>query len=291
MLKIKAILISLRPNNWIKNGFLFAPLIFAGKLLQREYFAEEILAFIAFCLCSSATYLINDIIDFQADTLHPVKSQRPIAKGLLSKRIGLLMSIVIFISSLVISLFVHKWLFIILITYYFLNLLYSLYLKKCVIVDVMTIAFDFELRIWAGSVVIGVVPSVWLQMTTFLLALFLGFAKRRQEIFMLGQIAQGHRLVLSNYQVSLLDQFITLCGGLSILAYALYTVSPEVSSRTGTGYLIYTLPFVIYGIFRYLYIVWGGKESSDPVESLLSDIPLLMSVILWGFAIFLILYR
>jgi 4-hydroxybenzoate polyprenyltransferase len=291
MPKIKAILISLRPSNWLKNGFLFAPLIFGGKLFNREYFTKEILAFIAFCLCASAAYLINDVIDFKMDSLHPTKSQRPIIRGILSKTFAIITSILIFILSLLIGLFVHRWLGIILIGYYLINLLYSLYLKQHIIIDVMTIAFDFELRIWAGSVVLGIVPSVWLQMTTFLLALFVAFAKRRQEMFLLGEIASEHRQVLSRYPLPLLDQFISLCAGLSILTYALYTVSPEVQNRIGGGYIIYTLPFVIYGVFRYLYLIWSEKESGNPVEALLSDKPLLASALLWILLILVILYR
>lgn len=291
MQKIKTVFVSLRPNNWIKNIFLFAPLIFSGKFLELISFSREVLAFIAFCLCSSAVYLLNDILDFDADKLHPVKSKRPIASGELTKRFALFLSLMILSVAFFISSLISVWLCFVVSIYYLLNLFYSLYLKKIEIIDVMTIAFDFELRIWAGSLAIGVIPSVWLQLMTFLLALFLGFTKRRKEIILLGGVAEEHRQVLSMYKVPLLDQFITLCAGLSILAYALYTVSPEIECRGQAKYLIYTLPFVIYGVLRYLYLVWSGKENGDPAEVLLSDVWLLSSVILWGLVVFLILYK
>ena len=290
MSKIKAILISLRPKNWIKNGFLFIPLIFSGKLAYPGYLNLELLAVIAFSFCSSAIYLFNDIIDFEADKLHSKKSSRPIAKGQLSRTLAAIIGILLLVACLLFSSFFNKQLFIILLGYSVLNLAYSLYLKQLVIIDVMTIAFNFELRIWAGSVVIGVLPSVWLQMMTFLLAFFLAFAKRRHELSSLKQVASKHRFVLSKYRIALVDQFMTLCAGLTIIAYALYTVSSEATSRLGGKYLIYTFPFVVYGIFRYLYLVQVRKKGGDPVEVLLSDFPLLVNLIVWIATVFIILY-
>jgi len=290
MPKIRALWLSLRPGSWIKNGFLFAPLIFGGKLYLTGSFFRETLAFLAFCCCASGLYLINDLIDRNLDKLHPVKSRRPIASGLISGRAAATAGISLFIISLVVSFMVNPRLAGFTAVYCLFGLAYSFYFKKKVIMDIMSIAFGFELRIWAGSAAIGIVPSVWLQMATFILALFLGFAKRRQEIAVLGSLAPEHRRVLENYPRAFLDQLIGIFAGLSILAYSLYTVSAEVIARTGKESLIYTLPFVIYGVLRYLFLIWTEQDKGDLVRTLLQDTPLLASVLIWIISVIAVLY-
>jgi 4-hydroxybenzoate polyprenyltransferase len=171
-----------------------------------------------------------------------------------------------------------------------MNILYSLSLKHKVILDVIAVALGFELRIWAGAVTINIVPSEWLQIFTFLLALFISFAKRREEILSLKKIASEHRRVLSSYRIIFIDQLIAICGGVIILAYALYTLSFEVIRKPKGNYMIYTVPFVVYGVFRYLYLMYMHKEGGDPTEIVISDKPLLINLLVWALSVFIILY-
>jgi len=289
--KIKYLLISLRPKQWIKNLFVFVPLLFFGKLCDMSYLLLVSLSFMYFCFISSAVYLINDVIDREKDKLHPIKSKRPIAHGKISPQIAIGLSIFLIIYSFLgIYLIKNNFLFGIAAAYIILNLFYNFVLKNTVILDVISVAIGFELRIWAGSVIIGITPSAWLQVFTFILALFISFAKRREEMLSLKKVAIGHRGALSGYRIIFLDQLIAICGGIIILAYALYALSWGILKSPRGDLVIYTIPFVVYGVFRYMYLMYIRKEGGDPAEIVFSDKPMLTDLLLWLLAIFLILY-
>ena len=288
---IKYLLISLRSKQWIKNLFVFVPLLFFGKLFDISYLLLASLSFIYFCFISSSVYLINDVVDKEKDKLHPIKSKRPIAQGKIAPQTAIGLSIFLIICSFLgIYSIKSNFLFGIFIAYIILNLFYSLVLKNTVILDVISVAMGFELRIWAGSVIIGIIPSAWLQIFTFLLALFISFAKRREEILSLKKVAIGHRGVLSEYRIILLDQFIAICGGIIILAYALYALSWGILKRPRGNLVIYTIPFVVYGIFRYMYLMYTHKKGGDPTEIVFTDKPLLINLFLWALSILVIMY-
>lgn len=280
---VKAILISLRPKQWIKNLFVFLPLLFSGGLFKAGAFIEVCASFILFSLASCSVYLLNDILDRKEDKAHPVKSKRPIARGRISVKLGLLLSLLFFLLAFAGSLLAGKYLAVIIIAYIMLNIAYAIIIKRIPILDVIAIAIGFELRVWAGALVIGIRPSIWLESCAFLLALFLGFAKRRGEIVLLESGAEQHRRVLAGYRGLLLDEFIIIASGLTLLSYILYAISRDAR-------MAYTVPFVIYGILRYLYIIHNNKKSGDPTEILVSDKPLLVDLALWVISILLILY-
>lgn len=291
MERMKMIFISLRPKQWVKNLFVFAALLFSGNIFIQVKVLQSVLGFIYFCLISSAVYLMNDVIDRHKDKLHPLKSKRPIALGKISPSFALSVGIGLTLISLIgIAYMQNVYLLGIICAYFFLNVFYSTVLKNEVILDVISIALGFELRVWAGAVIIDIEPSVWLQVCTFLLALFIGFAKRREERFSLRAFASEHRGVLSRYRIGFLDQLIAICGGVIILAYSLYTLSPEILRRFNGKFMIYTVPFVVYGVFRYLYLMYMHRESGDPTEIITSDIPLIINLALWLFVIILIIY-
>lgn len=280
---IKSIIVSLRPKHWIKNLFVFLPVLFSGSLFRAGSFADVCASFIIFSLASCSVYLLNDILDRKEDRAHPVKSKRPVAQGIISVRLGLFLSSLFFFLAFMASLFKGKYLILIIISYAALNIVYTLFIKHIPILDVIAIALGFELRVWAGALAIGIQPSIWLESCTFLLALFLGFAKRRGEIVLLGPGAGQHRRVLVEYRGLLLDEFITIASGLTLLAYIIYAISRAT-------YMVYTVPFAIYGILRYLYIIHNNRESGDPTEILVSDKPLLADLALWVISILFILY-
>jgi len=291
MPKIKDLIISLRPKQWIKNFFVFVPMIFSAKILSGYIILYGFFTFVFFCLLSSAIYLVNDVIDRKQDLLHPIKSKRPVAQGKISVGLALVISLFLVLFSFAgMFIFGNLALIITAIAYVILNLLYNLALKKVVILDVITVALGFELRVWAGSVIIGIQPSAWLQVFTFLLALFISFAKRREEILSLKKSAIKHRQVLSGYRLIFIDQLIAICGGIIILAYALYTLSVEIIRGAKGHLMIYTVPFVVYGVFRYLYLMYMHKEGGDPAEIVFSDKPLLFDLFLWLVSTCVILY-
>lgn len=280
---VKSILISLRPKQWIKNLFVFLPLLFSGGLFKDAYLLGAGIAFILFILASCSAYLLNDVLDRREDKAHPVKSKRPIAQGRISVKLGLLLSLLFFLLAFAGSLLAGKYLAVIIIAYVILNIAYTITIKHILILDVIAIAIGFELRVWAGALVIGIRPSIWLESCAFLLALFLGFAKRRGEIVFLESGAEQHRRVLAGYRSLLLDEFIIIVSGLTLLTYILYAISRDAC-------MVYTVPFVIYGILRYLYIIHNNKKSGDPTEILVSDKPLLIDLVLWFISILFILY-
>jgi 4-hydroxybenzoate polyprenyltransferase len=280
----------MRPQQWIKNLFLFAPLIFAGRLFQRGDVFLTIEGFSLFCLAASGIYLANDITDLERDKLHPVKSQRPLPSGQLSVRSAATAAVLLLLVAVCAGWLLDPGFGAIVSGYIAVNLLYSLKLKEVVIIDVMTISAGFVLRVMGGAILIHVGASEWLMICTVLLSLFLGFSKRRHEITILEGQADVHRSVLKHYSPYFLDQMIGIVTASTVMSYALYTISEETVRKFGTTRLIYTVPFVLYGIFRYLYLVHRKEEGGNPARLALTDIPLLVTMILWIVAASVIIY-
>lgn len=278
---IRNIIVSMRLQQWIKNSFLFAALVFSGHLFIVEDVLLAVLGFFAFSLVTSAVYLYNDVTDVERDKLHPVKSRRPLASGKLSARAAIAAALVLTLIGLWGGFALRYEFGIILGLYITLNILYSWWLKRIVILDVMTIAAGFVLRVVGGAVLIQVPTSEWLIICTILLSLFLGFSKRRSELTSLEVQANPHRAVLEYYSPRFLDQMVGIVTATTVMSYALYTISEETVMKFGTKNLIYTVPFVLYGIFRYLYLVHKREEGGDPTKTILTDIPLLINVALW----------
>ena len=277
---IKALWLSIRSLHWIKNLLVFAPLIFSGGLWQFDFLLKTSICFFSFCFISSSIYLINDILDLRRDKLHPLKSKRPIAKGELSFRFTFTVSIIFVLLSFLFSLF-SPFLVIILLLYFLLNILYSLYLKQIIILDTISVAFGYVLRVWAGAVVIFLIPSIWLQLCTFLVALFISFCKRRGEILTTGQ-SYEQRPVLAKYNLPFLDKIICISATASLIAYIFYTATKAGDRRL----FYYSSLFVIYGIFRYLYLIFAKQKDGEPIKLLFSDKSFLINIILWlGFVI------
>lgn len=285
------LIISLRPDQWTKNLLVFAALIFAVKLLDPAALANASAAFLIFCALSGAVYLVNDVSDREADALHPVKRMRPIASGALSPAAALGWAAALSVVALAAAYWLQPMFAVSASAYLALFVLYTRWLKHVVILDVMSIAIGFVLRAEAGGLVIGVPVSDWLLVCTILGALFLGLAKRRHEITMLGDGAKGHRRILEEYDPYLLDQMIAIVAAATLVVYVVYCASPETAERFSTQLLVLTTPFPIYGIFRYLYLVHRKHGGGSPSDMLLRDRPLLSCVALWGIAVILIIYR
>jgi 4-hydroxybenzoate polyprenyltransferase len=284
------ILVTLRPQQWVKNLLLFAGLIFSQNFYNLHLFLKSLAAFGLFCLLSSSVYIVNDILDRESDRKHPLKSNRPIAKGEIKISTAIVLFILLALISLGLSALLSKSFALMALSYLLLNLVYSQYLKHVVIIDVMCIALGFVIRAVAGAVVIGVEISPWLVVCTTLLALFLGFGKRRDELLVLDTQAGDHRKILTEYSPYFLDQMISVVTASTVVAYAFYTLSPEVQIKLQTKYMELTIPFVLYGVFRYLYLIHQKEGGGSPTKMLLGDPPLLVNIILWFLAVILIIY-
>ncbi len=284
-----ALIKSLRPRQWIKNAFIFAALIFDHQLFNAGPLVKTIAGFFLLCLASSTVYLINDLADLERDRLHPVKCKRPIASGKLSIRVAQFAAVSFSILTLLLSFFLGSAFGIIIFVYIVQNLLYSFWLKHIPIIDVFMIAAGFLLRVAAGVSLITVERfSPWLYSCTTLLALFIGFGKRRAEIKLLANNANQHRRVLDGYSVPFLDQLIVIVSSTTIMAYSLYTFSAE--NLPSNHLMMLTIPFVIYGIFRYLYLIIIEDAGGAPEEIVLSDLPLLATLFCFGLISVAILY-
>ncbi len=284
------LLVSLRPHQWTKNFLLFAPLALSKHLFETGLFLRSFVAFVLFCGLSGTVYLINDVRDLERDLLHPRKRLRPIASGALPPRAALGFAALLGGGCLLASWFLGPDFFLACLAYVALNLLYSLKLKEVVIVDAIAVSLGFVLRAVAGAVAIGVVFSDWLLICTILLALFLTFCKRRHELTSLEGQASEHRKSLEEYSPYLLDQMIAVVTASCLMAYASYTTAPETIAKFQTDRLPWTIPFVLYGIFRYLYLVHQKEGGGSPSDVLLTDRPLLVNVALWALAIVAIVY-
>ena len=287
----RGLIVSLRPSQWTKNLLVFAPLIFAVKLFDLAADVRAAAGFAVFCALSSVVYLINDIMDREGDRQHPLKCRRPIAAGELSVPSALVAAASIGAVALA-SAFALGWRFGgVAVGYVVLQTLYSLSLKHIVIVDALTLAMGFVLRAVAGAAVIDVVVSHWLFVCTILAALFIALAKRRHELVLLADGAASHRPILDEYSPYLLDQMIAVVTASTLIAYIFYTISPETEQKFGTPWLGLTIPFALYGIFRYLYLVHRRDGGGSPADLLLNDRPLLACVTLWVIAVVLIVYH
>lgn len=282
---------SLRPGQWTKNLVIFAGLLFGRRLTDPAAVAVVVAAFVVFCALSGVVYLINDVVDRESDRRHPVKARRPIASGALSPRTAVVAAAVLGIGALAAAFRLGTAFGVVAVAYVALQGLYSGPLKHIVIIDVLAIAVGFVLRAVAGAVVIPVPFSQWLLVCTILLALFLGLAKRRHEIVLLADGAIEHRPILGEYTPYLLDQMIGVVTASTLVAYVFYTISPETQQKFGTSWLGLTIPFPLYGIFRYLYLVHQREGGGSPSDMLLNDRPLLACVALWALAVVLIIYR
>ncbi len=287
---VLSLLVSLRPRQWTKNLIVFAGLIFGQRLGEVRAIAEAVAAFVIFCVLSGVVYLINDIVDREADRQHPAKAARPIAAGELTVRAAIGAATVMGALALGASYWLGRSFGHVALAYLALLALYSGTLKHVVIIDALTIALGFVLRAAAGAVAIDVPISHWVLVLTIQLALFLAFSKRRHELVMLAGQATNHRQSLGEYTPELLDQMISIVAASTLIAYAIYTISPETVQRFGTDLLGLTLPFPLYGIFRYLYLVHRQADGGSPSETLLTDRPLLACVALWGLAVIAIIY-
>lgn len=281
---------ALRPRQWTKNVLVFAGLIFGEKLRDPHALLLALGAFAVFCGLSGVVYLINDIRDRDADRLHPLKSKRPIASGALAPGTALAAAIVIALAALIGAFTISVGFGWVAMTYVLLLSLYSVSLKHIVIVDVLVVAGGFVLRAAGGALAVDVVFSHWLLMLTLLGALFLALSKRRAELVTLAGDAHGHRRILAEYSPYLLDQMIGVVTASVLLAYAFYTISPETVAKFGTDRLLWTVPFPLYGIFRYLYLVHQRAGGGNPSETLIEDRPIQVCVVLWGASVILILY-
>jgi 4-hydroxybenzoate polyprenyltransferase len=288
MLSFRAIIVALRPHQWTKNLLVFAPLALSKHLFEADAFLRSAAAFALFCALSGTVYLINDLVDLARDRLHPKKRLRPLASGALSVPAARVSAVVLGVMGLVLSAFLGAGFFMAALAYVGLNLLYSFWLKRVVILDVIAISLGFVLRAVAGALAISVQFSDWLLVCTLLLALFLALAKRRHELVTLD--GTGHREILAEYSPYLLDQMIAVVTASCLMAYAFYTLAPETVEKYRTDRLSWTIPFVLYGIFRYLYLVHGKEEGGSPTDLLLTDRPLLADVALWAAALVAIVY-
>ncbi len=279
----------LRIEQWIKNVFLFAGLVFSREFHDIEKVSISILGFIVFSLLSSAGYIINDVIDKKVDQNITTKKNRPIASGKVKIVNAVFFSIILIVFALYFSFAINHKFFLSALAYIIVSLLYSLILKYLVIIDVLVVAIGYVLRSVAGALIINVEISSWLILCTFLLALFIILAKRKSEMIMLGIEAEKHRKVLYHYSIDMLNHMITITISACIVSYCIYTLSPDTISKFNTKNLILTVPFVIYGMFRYLYVIEKKSGADMPSRALINDLPIIINFILWGLVCILIL--
>ncbi|MDB5108612.1 MAG: Decaprenyl-phosphate phosphoribosyltransferase [Candidatus Binatus sp.] len=276
-----AILRLLRPHQWIKNGLVLAALVFSKRLFIAHDVILSAIALISFCAISSAGYILNDIADREVDRLNPEKCDRPLARGDLSVGTARIVAIVLAVTAFILAIILGRAFVGIIAAYTALQFGYSLYAKQFVVLDVIAVAVGFVLRAFAGGAAIHVEVSPWLAFITFVLALFLVLARRRHELIALGDGATAHRGALSQYSVRLIDQMIAMVGGAALVSYMIYTASAEVEAKLGTPHLYLTVPFVAFGILRYMYLIDERNEGGDPALVLIHDRPLQIAVALW----------
>ncbi len=284
------VLKSLRPRHWTKNFFIFAGIIFSKNLLNFDYLFKVILAFFLFSIVSGCGYIINDLKDIKRDKIHPKKAKRPIASGKLSITTAIVVVSILLPIFLFLSFLLEKKFFFAALSYILLDIIYTFYLKNIVILDVLSLSFFFLLRVLAGTWVINVETSPWLLICTVLISLFLGLGKRRYEVLTI-ENAEEHRESLKVYSVPFIDQMIAITTSSTLIAYVVYTLSEETTIKFGTRNLFLTLPLVMYGIFRYLHLIYSKNLGGNPEEVLLNDPPFFISIFLWGLTVIIVIYR
>jgi 4-hydroxybenzoate polyprenyltransferase len=280
-------------QQWVKNMFIFAPMVFALHFTQLRYVKNGLIAFILFGVVTGCVYVMNDCIDKNSDRFHPIKRKRPIASGQLKVRMALAGVVILLSLDLFLIYRFNTDFFLIAVIYIIINILYSIYLKKVVILDVLIIAFGFVLRVLIGGVIDQIYLSPWILIMTFLISIFLGLVKRRQEMVRLNlpadQVSTRHTLKL--YNISLLDQLISLTTATTLISYIMYVLNPGIQMKFNTENLYFTIPFVVFGIFRYLYLIYTEEKGESPEEIIFSDLPFTLNIILWVIVfILLILY-
>jgi len=288
-----AILVTVRPGQWVKNLFVFGPLLFSHKLRDVATDLRALAAFVLFCLAAGTVYFLNDLMDLKADRQHPTKRRRPIASGEISRGTAVVVTVVLALVTALGSWALGPLFAGLVACYVVLNISYSLGLKQVVIIDVMMIGAGFVFRVLAGAAAIGVSPSHWLVLCTILLSVFLGFTKRRAELMTLQEKADEHRKVLTSYSAGFLDQMISVVTAATLMCYILYTVDARTMADVAGGSrgLLLTVPFVMYGIFRYLYLVYQREQGDNPTSAVLQDRMMLLDVVVWALLCVAVIYR
>ncbi|HYC57085.1 MAG TPA: decaprenyl-phosphate phosphoribosyltransferase [Candidatus Binatia bacterium] len=280
----------LRPTHWVKNGFVLAAFAFSLNRTDETALARTLIAFVVFCMASSSAYVVNDVFDAQRDRLHPEKRLRPVACGAVTRRDALVVAAMLAATSLTVAMLVDAALLACTAAFLALQAAYSSVLKRMAVIDAMAIAGGFVLRTMAGVVAAGAQMSAWLFLSTFLLAVFLALAKRRHELLELGPQARAHRDVLERYRQTPLDILIVFMALSVIGVYVQYVLDEDVAARLGTTRLYVTVPFVVFGVFRYLFLVYGHEKGGNPTDALLGDHPLQIGVALWAATVVILLY-
>jgi 4-hydroxybenzoate polyprenyltransferase len=270
-----------RPKHWVKNLFVLAPMIFSAQALSVKLGLQFAAGFAVFCLLSSIVYVLNDIADIPKDRLHPLKKNRPLAAGTLKPGVAWVSIALMALIAVPGAFFLDKPFFVTGIIYLLLNLVYSFGLKKVVVVDAICVAIGFVLRVIAGAALVKVIPTAWILMSTFFLALFLAFSKRRQEIAFIDRSVYDTKAALMNYNIQFLDNVIMIVSSCTIMCYALFSLSDYAIQKFHSRYLIATVPFVVFGIFRYFHLVYNRNRGEDPTAALLTDFPLQISIAAW----------
>jgi len=289
---VRNYIISLRIRQWIKNLFIFAPILFSLNFTNISYLRNSVIAFFLFSFVAGNIYVLNDIIDRKSDANHPKKKLRPIASGALKLFPAYILSISIIIITMAAGFFFNREYFVIALFYIGLNILYSLYLKKIAVFDVIIIAIGFVLRVMIGGRINDIYLSPWLFIITFLLALFLGLVKRRQEVVLQENNGlESTRISLKNYSIPFLDQLISITTSATLISYIIYVLNPDIQNYFHTKELYLTVPFVIFGIFRYLFLTYIKQKGENPEEVIFSDLPFLINIILWLGVFVILIYK
>ena len=288
---LRLLLTAMRPHKWSKNLFIFAPLLFGKKLSDPAAIGYSLLAFVVFCFLASGLYIFNDWLDAEEDKAHPEKCHRPISSGLLPVPLALSAAGFLGIAAFWLASIIGLNFFLIAAFYFILTLSYCVLLKRMIVLDTMTIAAGFVARVVGGAIAVSVMPSHWLIVCAFLLALFLAFTKRRQELLKLSGNAAAHREVLNEYSVDYLEKVNNILIGATIVCYALYTVAPETIEKFGTDNMIYGTVFVIYGMLRYMALINNPNKGGNPSKMLIQDKPLLLTVAGWAIYNAIVIYQ
>lgn len=293
---MKNVIKLIRPQQWLKNVFVFMPLFFGGELLNPTKSVGALMAFLAFCFAASSIYCLNDLIDVEADRRHPVKCKRPIASGAVSIAVARMLTIVLLLLSVAIStsgyllMDMNMYVPLIILSYWLMNVAYCRWLKRYAIIDVCIVAAGFVLRILVGGVATGIVVSKWLVLMTFLLTLFMSFAKRRDDVLRMEQTGEAPRQNTSRYNREFINQAITITAAVTLVCYIMYTVSPEVVARFHTDYLYLTTVFVLVGLLRYIQLTVVDNRSGDPTKLIFRDRFTQCIALAWGLSFLLIIY-
>ena len=289
-MRLRSIPALLRVGQWTKNGFIVLPAFFAGAILHTEVLVQLILGFIIYSIAASAIYIVNDLRDIEVDRLHPRKRNRPIAAGLVKPGVALVIAILLGSGALAAAFVLDRDFGLIVAGYTGMNLMYSLYLKRWAILDVMIIAFGFLLRLHAGGILADVPISMWIELLTFLLALFIALGKRRDDVLVATSTGSDLRRNIRGYNLEMLNASMALIASVTVMTYIMYTVSPDGMERLGSRYLYYTSFFVLIGMLRYLQLALVKHRTGSPTRLVYEDWPLQVIILAWGASFALIIY-